>query len=61
VTECPVEAIMAEDDVLETQQEFIELNRSLAAKWPVITTMKPAPQDADEWKNVSGKRAYLEE
>lgn len=61
VTECPVEAIMAEDDVPEIQHEFIELNRSLAAKWPVLTKMKAAPVDADDWKNVSSKRSYLEE
>ncbi len=57
--ECPVEAIMAEDDVPESQQQFIELNAELSAQWPVITEMKDAPIDADEWKNKPDKFQYL--
>ncbi len=58
--ECPVNAIMAEDDVPAEQQEFIALNAELAKQWPAITSAKAAPADADEWKNVEGKRQYLE-
>jgi ferredoxin len=57
--ECPVEAIMAEDDVPESQQQFIELNRELAQQWPVITEMKDAPADADEWQGKPDKAQYL--
>jgi ferredoxin len=58
--ECPVEAIMSEDDVPENQQQFIELNAELAKGWPVINEMKDAPVDADDWKEVSDKIQHLE-
>jgi len=58
--ECPAEAIFAEDDVPEDQQEFIALNAELSREWPVITEMKDAPPDADEWNGKKGKIDYLE-
>ena len=58
--ECPVEAIMSEDDVNESQQQFIALNAELSQEWPVINEMKDAPADADDWKGVSDKLQYLE-
>ena len=33
--ECPAEAIFAEDDLPEGQEQFLELNAELAAGWPV--------------------------
>ncbi len=59
--ECPVNAIVSEDDLTETQLEFLSLNEQLASKWPVITSMKSAPEDAEKWKSVVNKRDYLEE
>ena len=58
--ECPVEAILSEDDLPEDQADFLELNAELAAKWPVITEIKPAPADADEWADKPNKRELLE-
>jgi len=58
--ECPAEAIFAEDDVPADQQEFIALNAELAKDWPVITEMKDAPDDAEEWNGQKGKLQYLE-
>ena len=58
--ECPAEAIFAEDDVPDDQQDFIALNAELAKEWPVITEMKDAPDDADEWNGKKGKIDYLE-
>ena len=58
--ECPVEAIMADEDVPEEMQEFIELNAELSKDWPVINEMKDASADADEWKDKTGKLEYLE-
>ena len=58
--ECPVEAIMSEDDVPEDQKKFIALNAELAKQWPVINEMKDAPDDADEWKDKKGKIDLLE-
>ena len=58
--ECPVDAIVAEDDLPADQQEFLELNRELSLSWPVITEMKDPPPDADDWREVKEKRQYLE-
>ena len=58
--ECPVDAIFAEDDLPPGQQEFLKLNSELSLSWPVITEMKDAPQDADDWREVKEKRQYLE-
>jgi len=58
--ECPIEAIHAEDDVPDEQQQFIQLNAELAKIWPVITEQKDPPPDADEWAEVKDKLQYLE-
>jgi ferredoxin len=58
--ECPAEAIFAEDDVPEGQEEFLAINAELSASWPVITQKKDAPEDADEWLGKPGKIDYLE-
>ncbi len=58
--ECPVEAILAEDDVPDDQRDFIALNRELTTHWPVINRKKDAPPDADEWSGRKDKRQYLE-
>ncbi|MCB1828272.1 MAG: ferredoxin family protein, partial [Coxiellaceae bacterium] len=50
VPECPVDAIYAEDDLPEDKQSYTELNAELAKHWPMITAMKEAPPDADDWK-----------
>jgi ferredoxin len=52
--ECPVEAIKPESEELLS---WVELNREYAAQWPNITTKKPAPADADDFKGVEGKFA----
>lgn len=58
--ECPAEAIFAEDDVPQEQLEYIALNAQLAKEWPVITEMKDAPEDAEEWNGKKNKLEYLE-
>lgn len=60
VPECPVEAILAEDDVPADQRDFIAENATLAKKWPVIARVRPALPDADQWAKVRDKRALLD-
>ena len=60
VAECPVEAIFAEDDVPPAQVHFTALNAELSKAWKVITERKPAPPDADEWKDVEKKLHLLD-
>ena len=60
VPECPVDAIVSEDDVPPDKQELLELNRVLSQQWPVICEKQPAPADADSWKDKKDKLSYLE-
>ena len=58
--ECPVDAIMCDEDVSEDMNEFIVLNAELSKVWPVLNEIKPPPEDADEWKEKTDKKQYLE-
>ena len=58
--ECPINAIFDESDLPPGQELFLALNAELAQHWPVITQMKDAPPDADEWKDKPDKLQYLE-
>jgi len=58
--ECPVDAIVADDEIPEGQEEFLKLNEDLSQDWPVITEIGDVPADADEWKEKSDKLQYLE-
>jgi ferredoxin len=60
VAECPVEAIFAEDDVPDSQREFIQLNAELSKAWKPIIEKKDAPGDADEWAQTKEKKQLLE-
>jgi ferredoxin len=59
IPECPVDAIYAEEDMPEDQRAFTALNAELAKAWPVIIDTKPAPDDADQWKDVKDKLKLL--
>ena len=58
--ECPVDAIISEDDATDDQLKFLELNAELAKHWPNITVKKDGPADAKSWEGVEGKLKYLE-
>ncbi len=58
--ECPANAIFAEDEVPDNMEHFTALNEELSQEWPVITEMKPAPADAEEWDGKPDKLQYLE-
>jgi ferredoxin len=60
IPECPVNAIYAEEDLPEGQQQFTALNAELAKGWSVITDTKPALPDAEKWAEVKDKLQYLE-
>ena len=58
--ECPVDAILSEDDLSEDQERFLQINEELSAKRPVIVEMKAPPEDADDWREVKDKLHLLE-
>lgn len=59
VPECPVEAIYDEQDLPDDQHHFLALNAELAQKWPVISEIKPAPEDAADWDGKADKLSCL--
>jgi len=60
VAECPVDAIVPEDELTDAQREYLALNATLAKAWPRIVEAHPALPDADEWAKVTEKRKWLE-
>ena len=58
VPECPVEAILSEDELLDEQKQFLDINAKLSRKWPVISEMKDPPEDADDWRDVKDKLKF---
>jgi len=60
VAECPIEAIVTEEDLPDDQQHMLALNEELAQVWPIIDEMKSPPDDADDWAGQTGKLALLE-
>jgi ferredoxin len=51
--ECPVDAI--KPDTEPGLEQWLELNREYSEKWPNITSKKPAPPDADEFRDQKDK------
>ena len=60
IPECPVEAIVAEEDVPSSQHGYIALNVELSKSWPSITRTKEPLADADDWKAVKDKLGQLD-
>lgn len=61
IPECPVNAIVADDQAGVDIQFWYDLNKRLSNKWPTITKRKDAPPDAAEWKDKPNKLPLLEE
>jgi ferredoxin len=61
VPECPVDAIVADNDTNTNIVQWLEINTRLSSNWPVITKKKAALPDADQWNGVEGKLEHLEE
>ena len=59
VAECPVEAIYAEDDVPEDQQEFIEINAKLAEVYENITEAREPLPESEKYKDIKNKKIFL--
>jgi ferredoxin len=51
--ECPVEAI--KPDTVKGMEQWLQVNRDYADKWPNITQKKVAPDDADAHRDTADK------
>lgn len=61
VTECPAEAIVADNDATVDTEYWLAVNIRTSQKWPVITKKKEPLPDADEWRDKPNKKDLLEE
>tara|TARA_R110000868_G_scaffold188769_4_gene431592 strand:- start:1826 stop:2017 length:192 start_codon:yes stop_codon:yes gene_type:complete len=61
VPECPVNAIVADNDANTDIPFWLDINTRLSKKWPVITQQKDALPNAAEWDGVPNKIKLLEE
>ena len=59
IPECPVNAILPEEDVPTDQLQLIKINADLSRKWPSITKRKAPLPEADEWKDRKDKLDQL--
>jgi ferredoxin len=57
--ECPVAAIVSENELAQETLHYLALNRELAALWPRITERKPALPGAAEWATRADKLIHL--
>ena len=60
VSECPAEAIFAEDDLPAEQRGYMAINAELAKTWPVISEKRDPLPDADDWNGKPDKGVLLE-
>ncbi len=51
--ECPIEAIIPDTDPAATK--WLDVNRRYSEQWPVITRIKPAMPNADDFKDKADK------
>lgn len=61
VPECPVDAIVADNNKDIDVVFWTDLNRRLANSWPVITKKKDPLPDHEQWNGKSDKLKLLEE
>lgn len=59
--ECPINAIVSEDDLDDSNKVYLEINEKFSKKWPIITEIKSPPSDAKKWENKPNKLDLLEE
>ena len=59
--ECPIDAIVSEEDLTDENRKFLEINERLSKKCPVFSEAKDAPHDAKDWENKKNKIELLEE
>ena len=59
--ECPIDAIVSDENIKEEDKKFLEINERLSKKWPIISQAKDAHSDAKEWENKKNKLELLEE
>lgn len=60
VPECPVEAIVPDNNVDIDAKFWYDLNKELSRQWPNLNKKKDPLPEANAWDGVPGKLQYLE-
>lgn len=62
IPECPVDAIVADEDLRDDQRVFLQINAEIVAsgKWPVITQQKAPLPDHEQYKSATDKLHLLD-
>ena len=58
--ECPIGAILSEDELSDDQIPFLKINDELSRVWPNITGKKDPLPDADKWDGKPHKIDHLD-
>lgn len=61
VPECPIDAIVADNDTTIDVVFYTDLNRRLSRKWPSITKKKDPLPDHEQWTDKPNKLDLLKE
>ncbi len=59
VAECPVNAILQDDEIPQQERNFIQINAEMSQQWRPITKRKAPMAEADKWSHVEGKARLL--
>ncbi len=57
--ECPIQAIIPEDDVTSDKKSLVDYNAKKSKEWPAITESKAPMPEADEYKEIENKTEFL--
>ena len=57
--ECPIDAILSEDELPDDQIDFIEINARLSEVYENITEAKDPLPEADKYENIKNKRELI--
>ncbi len=55
--ECPINAIISDEDITDDNREFLEINERLSKKWPILTEIKDPPADG---KGGGGRKDFAQ-
>lgn len=58
--ECPIEAIVSEDDLQPQDQHLLDLNAKYSQIWPNITEKCEPMADADAWRDREDKMQFFD-
>ena len=53
--ECPIDAIVSDNQEIENKEKWLELNKKYSATWPNISKKKDPLPDHEKYRNMKNK------